>query len=160
MTGVLARLPQELLSMLRGGASVLVGSRGADLRPSVVRAVGSDLDAQAGCVRVFLWRPQSVQLLRDIGATGHVAVVFSQPSSHQALQLKARQADILPVTPADRPLLQRYLASMEIEIGAVGFPPVMTRALLAHRHDELAVVRFAPEQAFLQTPGPRAGAAL
>lgn len=160
MTGVLARIPEELLAMLRGSASVLVGSRGPNLRPSVVRAVGCDLDAQAGTVRVFLWRPQAVQLLDDIGATGHVAVVYSQPSSHQALQLKARQADILPVTPADRPLLQRYLASMEIEIGAVGFAPVMTRALLAHRHDELAAVRFAPEQAFIQTPGPRAGTPL
>lgn len=160
MTGVLARLPEELLSMLRGGASVLVGSRSPDLRPSVVRAVGTDLDAQAGTVRVFLWRPQAAQLLQDIGATGHVAVVFSQPSTHQALQLKTRQADILPASPADRPLLQRYLASMEIEIGAVGFPPEMVRALFAHRHDELAVVRFAPEQAFLQTPGPRAGTQL
>ena len=32
--------------------------------------------------------------------------------------------------------------------------------MLAHRHEELVAVSFAPEQAFEQTPGPRAGTRL
>jgi hypothetical protein len=62
-----------------------------------------------------------------------------------------------PATEADRPLLARYLGSMEHEIGRVGYPPVVTRAMLAHKLEDVVAVTFTPEQAFDQTPGPQAG---
>ena len=43
-------------------------------------------------VTVYLRRSQSEQLLQDIAHTGEIAVVFSVPSTHQTLQLKARWA--------------------------------------------------------------------
>ena len=36
----------------------------------------------------------------------------------------------------------------------------MTRAMLAHRLDDLVAVSFTPAQAFDQTPGPQAGVPL
>jgi hypothetical protein len=60
----------------------------------------------------------------------------------------------------DAPVLARYLASMENEVQQVGFAPPLTRAMLAHRLDDVVAVRFTPEQAFDQTPGPRAGTAI
>jgi hypothetical protein len=151
------RLPPDLLAMMARGVSVIVGSRDASLRPSVMRAVGSQLGPGEGAVTVYLSRTQSRQLLQDIAATGHVAVVFSEPASHRTVQLKATRAQIRPADDSDRPALERYVASMEHEVARVGFEAGFTRAFLAHRLDDLVAVHFVPEQAFDQTPGPQAG---
>jgi hypothetical protein len=155
-----AEIPADLLAMMRRGVSVIVGSRDAALRPSLMRAVGSDVSADGARITVYLARSQSRQLLQDIAATGHVAVVFSEPASHRTLQLKASSARTRPAESADEPLLARYLASMEVEIQRVGYSAEIARAMLAHRLDDVVAVTFTPEQAFDQTPGPRAGTEL
>ena len=153
-------LPPDLLAMMLRGVSVIVGSRDAAQRPSVMRAMASDVAPDGASVTVFLARSQSRQLLQDIASTGHLAVVFSEPASHRTVQLKATRAGLRPVDEADRPVLARYLASMEHEIGRAGYPVQVARTLLAHRLDDLVAVTFTPEQAFDQTPGPRAGSML
>jgi hypothetical protein len=155
-----AGLPPELLAALERGVSVIVGSRDAGLRPSIMRAVGSRVEDGGRKITVFVSRRQSRQLVQDIAATGHVAVVFSEPSTHRTVQLKATRATLRNATPDDEPLLARYLASMEHEIQQVGFPPRVTRAMLAHKLDDLVAIGFEPEVAFDQTPGPRAGTRL
>jgi hypothetical protein len=156
-----AALPPDLLAMMARGVSVIVGSRDAALRPSLMRAVGSRVEADGREITVYLSRPQSRQVIQDIAATGHIAVVFSEPSTHRTVQLKAsRILGMRNAEAQDEPVLAAYLASMEHEIQQVGFGPPVARALLAHRLDEVVAVRFTPEQAFDQTPGPRAGAAL
>jgi hypothetical protein len=152
-----AALPQDLLAMIARGVSVNVASRDASLRPSLMRAVGSDISADGSRVTVYLARSQSRQLIQDIASTGQLAVVFSEPATHRTVQLKAGSATHRPATEADRPLLARYLGSMEHEIGRVGYPPVVTRAMLAHKLEDVVAVTFTPEQAFDQTPGPQAG---
>lgn len=154
-TGI--RLPDDLLAMMARGVSVIVGSRDTSMRPSVMRAVGSDVSADGCRITVYLARSQSRQLLQDIAATGEVAAVFSQPATHRTVQVKARSARVRPAEEADRAVLARYLASMEHEIARVGYAPEMTRAMLWHRLEDVVAVTFEPEQAFDQTPGPRAG---
>ena len=158
--GALSRVPRELLAMMRSGVSVIVGSRSAAMRPSLMRAVCSHIEPDGEQVTVFLSRAQSAQLLDDIRATGQVAVVFSEPSTHHTVQLKASRASVRPAAPADQPWIDAYRAAMEREIERVGFAPHFTRAMLACRLDELVAVSFSPELAYDQTPGPRAGASL
>jgi len=146
--------------MVDKGVSTIVSSCSLDMRPSIMRAVGAAITPDGRSVTVYLSRPQSRQLLQDIASTGRVAVVFSEPASHRTLQLKASQARIRCAEAHDEAALAHYLASMEHEIEAVGFSPAFTRAMLAYRLDEVVAVSFAPSQAFDQTPGPRAGAAL
>ncbi|MGV3573212.1 MAG: hypothetical protein ACO1PB_21675 [Ramlibacter sp.] len=153
-------LPPDLLAMMAKGVSVIVGSRDAAMRPSVMRAVGSLVEDGGRTITVYLSRRQSRQVIQDIAATGHVAVVFSEPASHRTVQLKAARATIRDAQATDAPVLARYLASMEHEVQRVGFGPHLTRAMLAHQLDDVVAVGFTPEQAFDQTPGPRAGAAL
>jgi hypothetical protein len=153
-------LPPELLAMIARGVSVIVGSRDAALRPSLMRAVGSRVEAGDSGITVYLSRPQSRQLLADVAATGHIAVVFSEPSTHRTVQLKASRATQRAAGPEDADALAAYLASMEHEIQAVGFRPELTRAMLAHRLEDVVALSFTPEQAFEQTPGPRAGASI
>lgn len=154
------QLPQDLQALMRRGISVIVGSRDQARRPSIMRAVGSDLSADGRTVTVYLVRAQSRQLIQDIAATGHIAAVFSEPATHRTVQLKASRASTRQAGPQDRPVLARYLASMEHEIARVGYPAPMTRAMLAHRLEDVVAVSFEPEQAFDQTPGPRAGTSL
>lgn len=153
-------LPADLLEMMARGVSVIVASRDQALRPSLMRAVGSHVAADGGSITVYLSRRQSRQLILDVAATGHVAVVFSQPATHKTVQVKATRAVLRNAEPADEAVLARYLASMEQEIARVGYGPPMTRAMLAHRLEDVVAVTFEPELAFDQTPGPKAGAAL
>ena len=155
-----ALLPPDLVAMMARGVSVIVGSRDAALRPSIMRAVGSRVEAGGQHVTVYLARAQSRQLVQDLAATGQLAVVFSEPSTHRSVQLKTTRVQMREAGPEDAPVLAAYLRSMEHEIQQVGFGPPVTRAMLAHRLEDVLAVRFTPEQAFEQTPGPRAGAAL
>jgi hypothetical protein len=153
----LSQLDPGLIAMMARGMSVHVGSRDAQLRPSAMRAMGSSLDAAGGTVTVYLARRQAQQLLADIAETGAIAVMFSSPSTHRTVQLKSGAATSRPAGESDRPVLESYLAAMEQEILRVGYPPAITRALLAFDIADLAAVTFAPEQVFEQTPGPKAG---
>jgi len=45
-------------------------------------------------------------------------------------------------------------------LGRIGFGPDYTRTMLAYQLGDVAAVSFSPEQAFDQTPGPKAGACL
>jgi hypothetical protein len=155
-----AQLPPDLAAMMARGVSVIVASRDAALRPSLMRAVGSRVEAGGSDITVYLSRPQSRQVLQDIAATGQVAVVFSEPSTHRSVQVKASRVEMRNAEAGDAPVLERYLRSMEHEVQQVGFPPPLTRAMLAHRLEDVVALRFAPEQAFEQTPGPRAGVPL
>ena len=152
-----ALLDPDRIAMVAKGVSAIVASRNAALRPSVMRAVGSHIRADGGRVTVFLRRSQSVQLLRDIESTGQIAVVFSEPSTHRTLQLKAPQAQVRPAVPDDLPQLQAYLRSMQNEVGQVGYGPAYVAAMLAAPLADLVAVEFTPTAAFDQTPGPRAG---
>jgi hypothetical protein len=153
-------LPPDLVAMMARGVSVIVGSRDAQLRPSIMRAVGSRVEADGQDITLYLARPQSRQLLQDLAATGRLAVVFSEPSTHRSVQLKAARVEIRNADAQDAPVLARYLESMERELGLIGFAPQIPRALLSHRLEDVVAVRFTPEQAFEQTPGPRAGTQL
>jgi hypothetical protein len=155
------RLPPEFLAMVAKGVSAIVGSRDAQLRPSLMRAVGSKVEDEGRVVTVYLSRPQSRQVLQDIAATGHVTVVFSQPSTHRTVQLKARRATLRDATEADVPVLTAYCRAMAEELTGAGYPgDKLAPMMLAHKLDEVVAVTFTPEQASDQTPGPRAGTPL
>lgn len=153
-------LPADTLAMLCKGVSAIAASRDAALRPSVMRAVGTHVAADASEVTVYLSRAQSRQLLQDIAAGGPVAVVFSQPSTHRTVQLKASRAVLRNAVRDDEPQLARYLASMEQELGAIGISSAFAHAMFAYELHDLVAASFRPEQAFDQTPGPQAGTRL
>ena len=150
-------LSPEHIAMVDRGVSVIVASRNAALRPSIMRGVGSAISADGTQVTVFLRRSQSRQLMQDIEAGGGLAVVFSEPPTHRTLQLKARQASLRPASPTDQPQLARYLASMQCELAQVGYGPEFAAAMLSAPLEDVVAVQFTPESAFDQTPGPRAG---
>lgn len=150
-------LSPELLALMDSGMSVIVSSCDADLVPSVMRAGGCRVEEQGHHITVYVCRSQSAQLLRDVARSGRLAAVFSQPSSHKTVQLKTRKARVREAREDEAPVLQRYLLGMERELTLIGFGPVYARAMLAHRIDDVVAIEFEPDQAFDQTPGPKAG---
>ncbi len=153
-------IPPDLLAMMEKGVSAIVSSCSIDLRPSLMRAIGSDIAAGGKTITVYVSRPQSRQLLQDIASTGRISVVFSSPMTTRAVQVKGNSARVRSADDSDATVLQRYLKSMEEEVAQVGFAPAFTRAMLAHKPDEVVAISFEPGQAFDQTPGPKAGAPL
>lgn len=150
-------LSAEYIALVDRGVSTIVASRDAQLRPSVMRAVGARISTNGQRITVFLRRSQSRQLLADIATTGHIAVVFSDPPSHRTVQVKATAAVQRAVQPADEPALQSYLSAMQHAVAQVGYGPRYTAAMLNAPRDDLVAVEFLPEAAFDQTPGPHAG---
>ncbi len=143
--------------MMVRGVSVIVSASDLNLVPSVMRAVGSQIGGSGERITVFLNRSQSAQLLRNVAVTDRLAVVFSQPSTHRTLQLKARGVRIREAALDDEPALDRYLDSMKAELGTIGISPSLVSAMLAHQLDDVVALEFTPDEAFDQTPGPRAG---
>lgn len=164
MTGTAAGRPgllsNEHIALIASGVSTIVASRDAQHQPSLMRAVGASITPQGDRITVYLSRGASTQLLADLQTTGHIAVVFSEPSTHRTVQVKAGQVQLRDALATDTELLQRYLSAMEIQLQHVGFGPHYTRIMLAHRPEDVVAVTFTPEQAYDQTPGPRAGASL
>jgi hypothetical protein len=151
------RLLDELAGLMRTGVSVIVGSADAGGRPSVMRAVGARIDPVAPKVTVYLPAGPSAQLLDDIAATGRIAVVFSQPSTHRSVQLKSSRCEQRPAVQDEAPLLERFRTAFGHELASIGYPVDFAHAMLLHPLADVVAVTFEPEQAFDQTPGPRAG---
>ena len=153
-------LSPDHVAMVESGVSTIVSSCDVNRRPSIMRALASGIAPGGELITVYLSRRQSRQLLLDVTATGRIAVVFSEPFSHRTLQVKASNAQIRAAQAADEPLLKRYLLAMEQEVARVGFEARFTRAMLALDLDDVVAISLTPEEAFDQTPGPKAGTAL
>lgn len=155
-----ALLSPAHIALVDAGVSAIVASRDAQLRPSLMRALASQISPDGRQVTVYLRPSQSRQLLADIAAGGPIAVVFSDPPSNRTLQLKASGAHIRPTEPGDQAVLRRYLVAMQHCVGQVGYGPDYVAAMLSAPPQDLLAVEFTPEAAFEQTPGPRAGTPL
>ncbi len=147
-------------ALMRGRVSIHVASRDADQRPHLMRAMGCRLSDDLRVLTVFLSAPSSQKVLADVRANGLIAVVFSEPSSNLTLQLKGADATIVPAEPGDPALVQDYIRRFTEELGQLGFQADLPQAMFAHAPGELVTVRFTPQSAFDQTPGPNAGEAL
>lgn len=153
-------LSPEHVALIDSGVSAIVASRNSQHQPSLMRAVGARITPQGDCITVYLNRQAAAQVLADLQETGSIAVVFSEPYSHRTVQVKAAQVQLRPASSDDQGVLQRYLQAMEGQLDRIGFSVDCTRTMLAYQLDTVVAVTFKPEQAYDQTPGPKAGAHL
>lgn len=153
-------LDPELAAFLEGGVSINVGARDSHRIPTLARALGCRVSTDRTRVTVFLSRRQASPLLEAIADNGAVAIVFTEPHSHRAIQIKAADAREVPLDPGDAHRVEAYRQAFVTEVGRLGFPEPLIRALLAAPLEDLTAVAFTPDSAHLQTPGPQAGAPL
>lgn len=158
-------IDEDTAIFMQRGVSIIAsschpGAAGQPMQPSLMRALGCRVSADRRLVTILLNGPQSRALLNDIQATGRLAVVFNQPSTHRAVQLKAEHALLIESTPLDWTLASQYQQAYAREIDILGYPMDFAMSLMAWRPADLAAVSFTPTQGYEQTPGVRAGAPL
>lgn len=139
--------------------SIIVGSRDAALRPHLMRALACSLSADRRQVTVLINPHSAEQVLADLRANGHIAVVFSEPTTHRTLQLKGNDAQVLECGAGGEALAERHLQRFIAELADIGLPAEVARTLL-RREGGLVALRFTAREAYDQTPGPQAGSAL
>jgi hypothetical protein len=137
--------------------SIIAASCSAERVPSVARALGCRVSPDRRTVTVFLPVARAAPVLKDLRAGGAIAVVFSRPTTHETLQLKAAGASIVPLEADDRAGMRAYGDSFMADIRQLGYQDPFASAMVAATGEEAVGVSFSPAAAFVQTPGPSAG---
>ena len=153
-------LDEDNAAFIQTGVSILAASRDDALVPSIARASGCRVSADRRRVSVFLALTQGVALVADVRRCARVAVVFSRPSTHRTLQLKADDAVVRAATGEEAAIVATYVEAFGREIGLLGHTEEQARTLFGYRPDDLVAIDFTPNAAFEQTPGPKAGTPL
>jgi hypothetical protein len=160
MTNQSPPLDAEHAAFIQSGVSIVAAARNADHETTVSRAVGCRVSTDRRQVTILLSAAQSAALLADVRANGVIAVVFSQPRAHRAIQLKGIDAAVVPLAPEDPHLVAAYRRLLATEVAPMGFSDVFVRAVMSVVPGDIVAVAFTPSAAFLQTPGPKAGTQL
>jgi len=150
-----ARDPLALLDL---GIGVSIASRDANGLPDLVRALGATRDA-SGTINVYVSGRDARHVLDNLRDNGAIAVVFSQPTTHRTVQVKAGHVTIEAATDADVVLVHQRIRAMAAELERHGYERGFTERMLSFDAADLTLVRLRPEEIFDQTPGPQAGRA-
>ena len=153
-------LDEEQASFICGVISMSAASCRSGGVPSLARAVGCRTSVDRRAVTVLFAETASAALLEDVRRTGAIAVVFSRPAHHRTLQLKGKDALIVPVEAGDAELSSRQIEIFVDGLSALGYQASIVRSVLASSPQDLLAVRFTVAAAFSQTPGLAAGEAL
>jgi len=144
----------------QSGVSITVAARSDRLLPSISKAVGCRVDADLQQMAVLLFSEAAEAVCRDIAGNGLVAVCFSRPSGNETVQIKGSDARSAPATPTEVTAARRCLDLLIDDLLPLGFAREMLEASFWGDGAGLAAIRFTPDAAFAQTPGPTAGAVL
>jgi len=148
--------PAGIRDFIAGGVSILVASRDRDLKPVLARACGC-IAGNDGSVSVFVPRQRAASLLDAVAVTGTIAVVFSEPSTHRTIQLKADDARVLRSVRGQDATCDRYRRLFARELERLGYSSVMAKSLVDDASGPVSGIRFTPASTYDQTPGPHAG---
>lgn len=150
-------LDREQLGFLQTGVSISLAACNPAGLASISRGLGCKVSGDGQRVSVFIRHSQSLELLENVRASGRVANVFSLPSSHRTLQLKGSDARVEAFDQHDLGRIETHVVDFIGEVGPLGIPAEVVRAMLAFPADDLVTVTYTPCAAFSQTPGPKAG---
>lgn len=150
-------LDEDLAELFESGVLAKVGTRDARLRPACTWAMGARVDRERGLVTLFIPEERARKTLENLRDNGLVAVTFSRPIDHRAIQLKGRCLSTGPTNEAERAFQERYRAAFGEHLQCVGWPRALVRRLVYW--PSVAVV-VQPGELFEQTPGPKAGTPL
>lgn len=153
----LALLDASSAAFIAGPVSMNVAASRPGGFPALSRAVGCRVSADRRQVTMLVGAAMAAEVLEGVRRNGAFAAVFSDPPSHRTLQLKGKDAIVLPAEAGDPALADAYRAGFAAVLEPMGFPPAVIHAFLAVPADDLVTVRFTPSSMFQQTPGPHAG---
>lgn len=150
-------LSRDQVAFLQGNVVIYASSTGIGCQTNLVRSSGCRVDID-GSITVFVCAAQAGGLLADVRANRALAIVFCEPRTDRALQLKTRDAETAAVSRDDYRLLSDYHERIVALISPSGFDPAMLRTFFKPPLSDAVALRFKPYAVFDQTPGPNAGA--
>jgi hypothetical protein len=155
------QLTIEQAAFLQGPVSINIGAAGRDGWPCVCRAQGAIVTRDRRALTVLLSAARGREVLDALDAGSGVTAVFSRPTTHATLQLKAPCATRMTPNAAHRACNARYAAAFGGELDALGYGDELVQGLVAlMAASDLVALRFIPAIIFDQTPGPAAGRVL
>ena len=154
-------LGDEHVAFMSGDAiSSAIASRDASNQPSLTKCLAVRVRGDQGTVEVFVDADRSAELLRDLRAGNPIALVCSEPMSHRTIQVKGTRAEIGPLGPDDQKFVAAKVDAIVAHIAPLGYPEPGLRTYFSFTPAALTRIVFSASAAFLQTPGPGAGAPL
>jgi hypothetical protein len=152
-----ALLDEANAAFIQGGVSIQASSCTSENIPVMARAIGCRVSPDRRTVTLLFHGPAAEDFLEGIRISKRIAVVFSRSSTHQTIQLKGSNAAAAPLHKRDLQLATAQCSAFVGEVCPLGYNEQMVRSVLWFEPEELRAVTFTPSEAFLQTPGPRAG---
>lgn len=152
-------LTPALAEFCQSGVSIVLASCDHNGRPVVGRGLACRIEPD-GKARVVLRKSSNPKLLKALADGARFAVTFTQPSTHRSIQLKAPSARIVDTNVGDAPAALAQTSDFRRDLMGVGYSENFGKAYCGFEPHDLMTITFAPEQAFVQTPGPGAGSAL
>jgi hypothetical protein len=144
---------KDLVEFMESGASILVGTRDASLKPECLRGVGAHVGSDS-VLHVFLNKAVAARTLANVADNGLAAVTFSRVVDHKTLQVKGRVQRTRDAVPAERAIQERYVAAFAEQVYFAGLSRSITKRI---RIWPSAVMELVITDIFEQTPGPNAG---
>lgn len=137
--------------------TILVGTRDAALSPEITRGWGPTILPDGHTIDVCVSLSAGAKTLKNLGNSDEIAVTFHQTVTYQTLQLKGRFLESGELTPRDWEAVERQKNILMEQAKVHGIPISIGFRIFS---PDLVRIRFAVQQAFEQTPGPRAGSTL
>lgn len=149
-------LDEERRAFLVSPVMIVVAACGADLRPSIARALGARL-YDGDVVELVVSRWQWPTLVDDVEQRGDIAATFVRPSDYVAYQAKGR-GRVRAASADDVALAERYVATVSATLSVLGVPASVMAPWLVPR--DLVAITVAVDAVYVQTPGAAAGSRL
>jgi hypothetical protein len=148
-------LAPETISLLEGGCGVIIGTVGPDGAPHVSRGWGITVVSTDPVEMRVLLDVDDAVAVRNLRATGRVAVTGGDIRTLDAIQFKGEAARVETATDGDRLRAAQYTDDFFGNISAVDGTPLDLLRGLGARDYAACVVRV--EELYDQSPGPGAG---
>src|SRR5579862_3050294 len=155
-----ARIDDELKAFLESGPSVIVGTRDVRLAPEITRAWGPRVSEDRRSVSVCVPLATSAKTLDNLADNGRIALACALPTTVKSVQLKGTCIETSEPDAADLAAVEEHREVFAARNERIGVPRHMVETLWRRELETspvLVKIRFVPEQAFDQTPGPDAG---
>ena len=155
-----ARIDDELKAFLESGPSVIVGTRDVGLAPEITRAWGPRISEDRRSVSVCVPLATSAKTLDNLADNGRIALACALPTTVKSVQLKGTCIETSEPDAADLAAVEAHREAFAARNERIGVPRHMVETLWRRELETspvLVKIRFVPEQAFDQTPGPDAG---
>ena len=154
--GFFEPFPNSLVELFESGASIVIGTRDAELRPEIGRACGAVVDRKERRITVFLAEAIAARTLANLAENGAIAVAFTEIFQHRSIQTKGKVISTERAAEIHQDTIKRYMGAWAEALYQTGIPRAVTLQCATW---PAVAITFEASDVFVQTPGPKAGEA-